>query len=252
MYKVMLVDHEPNAIQEVYDKVPWDKHDCEIVAVASNGLDASELAHKETPDIMFVSIYLPRMDGLSLVAALRNEFPKLQITILSEYSDFSYAQRGIELGVSRYLIKPVRIPELISALKAMISQLEFYSQITFPPTSDELVADNRIVQNALDYMEENYNEHLTLPVVADQIFVSQWHLSKLISRTRGESFNDILNGIRISRAKELLEHTNLQIQEISSRVGFNDVTHFARVFKKQTGLSANQYRNNILEKKERY
>ena len=82
------------------------------------------IAKKETPDIIFVSIHLPRMDGLSLVTALRNEFCKLRITIVSEFSDFSYAQRGIELGISRYLIKPVRIPELVDALETMIKQLE--------------------------------------------------------------------------------------------------------------------------------
>ncbi len=102
-----------------------------------------------------------------------------------------------------------------------------------------------IVKNALAYIEENYTRKLTLGEVAEKTYVSQWHLSKLLNRHAGQSFSDILNHVRIEHAKELLRDPSLRIGEISEQVGFLDLAHFSRVFKKQEGVTANEYRNKI-------
>ena len=96
------------------------------------------------------------------------------------------------------------------------------------------------------YIEENYREKLKLSDVADQIYVSQWHLSKLLNKHTGQNFSEILNNIRIEKAKELLKDPSLRIGDIAEEVGFLDMAHFSRVFKKQAGISANEYRNTIL------
>lgn len=75
--------------------------------------------------------------------------------------------------------------------------------------------------------------------------MSQWHLSKLLNRYAGKSFYDILNAIRITKAKELLSDPKLKIGEISEMVGYADTAHFARTFKKIAGMSANEYRNSL-------
>lgn len=95
-------------------------------------------------------------------------------------------------------------------------------------------------------MEEHYQEKLTLNKVADQIYVSQWHLSKLLNKQEGKNFSEILNQIRINKAKELLKDPALRIADIAEQVGFMDVAHFSRVFKKTAGVSPNEYRNTRL------
>lgn len=82
--------------------------------------------------------------------------------------------------------------------------------------------------------------------VAESVYVSQWHLSKLIGKYTSQSFSELLNGVRIAKAKELLQDPSLRIWEISERVGFTDVTHFSRIFKKMENRSANEYRNQVL------
>ena len=79
--------------------------------------------------------------------------------------------------------------------------------------------------------------------------VSQWHLSKLLNRYAEKSFYDILNSLRIRAAKELLADPSLKIGEISERVGYVDTAHFARIFKKSEGVSANEYRNSLCVQK---
>ena len=75
--------------------------------------------------------------------------------------------------------------------------------------------------------------------------MSQWHLSKLLNRYLEKSFYDILNSIRIEKAKDLLSDPRLKIGEISELVGYADTAHFARTFKKLAGMSANEFRNTL-------
>jgi YesN/AraC family two-component response regulator len=94
-------------------------------------------------------------------------------------------------------------------------------------------------------MEAHYAEKLTLQSVAEHCYVSQWHLSKLLNRHAGKSFYDVLNSIRVKAAQTLLADPSLKIADIGDIVGYADTAHFARVFKRVAGMSANEYRNTL-------
>ncbi len=276
MYRVAVVDDEDLIVQGLVRTMPWAKYDCEVIATASDGASAIEMIRREKPDVLFTDIQMPGKDGLSVIAAVRSEYPEMQISILSGYPNFDYAQRAISLGVVRYVLKPSKFAELEEALAEMVKNLAEIAKDRegFDATAAESVADaiaageasaevqedaplssavapvenaqNFIVHNAQAYIKEHYAEKLTLSDVADQVYVSQWHLSKLISRYTKQSFFDLLNGARIDKAKELLADPSLRIWEISEMVGFAEVTHFSRIFKKIVGMSANEYRSQKL------
>lgn len=110
---------------------------------------------------------------------------------------------------------------------------------------EDSTASSFIVKNAITYIEEHYQEKLKLSDVAEQVYVSQWHLSKLLNKYQGRNFSEILNGVRIAKAMELLKDPSLRIGDIADEVGFLDMAHFSRVFKKIVGISANEYRNQL-------
>lgn len=193
-----------------------------------------------------------------------------------------YQKRAIRLGVTRFLLKPSKIDEIEEAIQAMTARLkelgaeeqgieekealltadavETAEVVDTEKVSDsdsnalpqdaeeENPASSFIVRNALDYIGEHYKQKLKLADVAEKTYVSQWHLSKLLNRYTGKSFSDILNNVRIEKAKELLNDPSLRIGDIAEEVGFLDVAHFSRVFKKQVGISANEYRNSLAGK----
>ncbi len=241
MYKVMIVDDEDIIVTGLAKTMPWAQYHCQVVATASDGISAQALIRTHKPDILFTDICMPGADGLAMLAAVRSEFPHMQVTILSGYPDFDYAQQAIHLGVVRYILKPSKFAELEAALSDMTQNLASAVPSTAEQTAD--VAQNFIIKNALEYIHAHYAEKLTLTDVADKVYVSQWHLSKLIAKNTNQSFSDLLNGVRIAKAKELLGNPSLKIWEISEKVGFADVTHFSRIFKKLEGTSANEYRN---------
>ena len=86
---------------------------------------------------------------------------------------------------------------------------------------------------------------LTLQEVADACYVSQWYLSKLLNRYTKKNFYDLLNNRRIRAAKELLADPSLRIGDIGEMIGYADPAHFARVFRKIAGMSANEYRSSL-------
>lgn len=266
MYKVMIVDDEPIIVEGLSRSIAWDKWNCKIVATAHDGLEGKKTIEKYKPDIVFMDISMPEMDGLAMIAAIKSQFPNLQVCVLTGFRDFEYAREAIRLGVTRFLLKPSNMDELEEAIEAMCNNLvkrgitgeepvqaeaPAEDQETHAQSEDgkkESVSSSFIVKNALTYIEENYTQKLTLGEVAEKTYVSQWHLSKLLNRHTGQSFSDILNHVRIEHAKELLKDPALRIGDISEQVGFLDLAHFSRVFKKQEGVSANEYRNQILGK----
>lgn len=257
MYKVVIVDDEPIIVEGLSRSIPWSKWDCEVVGTANSGEEGFEKIMEVKPDILFSDICMPGMDGLTMIAGMKSQLPFMEITILTGYRDFDYAQSAIRLGVTRFLLKPSKMDELEEAVETMVANLKDNQILPERKLRIESVEDvpdsilvespagSFIVNNAIHYMEENYKNKLKLADVAEQVYVSQWHLSKLLNRYKEQSFSDLLNSIRIEKAKEMLKDPTKRIGDIAEEVGFMDMAHFSRVFKKQVGVSANEYRNTV-------
>lgn len=257
MYKVVIIDDEPIIVEGLTRLTPWEKYGCFVAAAAYSGQEGLEVIRKEKPDIVISDISMPGLDGLAMIAALKVEFPDMEISILTGYRDFDYCQQAIRLGVTRFLLKPSNMEEIEEALSIMAENLnkKYASNLLWKEKeADEIVKDQEeqteegaagsfIVKNAIQYIKDHYNEKLTLNKVAEKTYVSQWHLSKLLNKQEGRNFSEILNQIRMEHARELLKNPSYRIADISEMVGFTDVAHFSRVFKKTVGISANEYRN---------
>lgn len=248
MYRVMIIDDEPIIVEGLSRSIPWEKWNCQVVATANDGVEGRKRIEEYKPHMIFLDIHMPEMDGLQMIAAMKSEYEDMEICILTGYRDFDYAQQAIRLGVSRFLLKPSNMEELEEAIEKMCSNLKKKNIMgeDGQGQNHENTASSFIVKNALEYIHENYTQKLTLCEVAEKTYVSQWHLSKLLNRHTGQSFSEILNNVRIEKAKELLRDSSLRIGDIAEAVGFLDMAHFSRVFKKQVGISANEYRNKVL------
>lgn len=252
MYKVVIIDDEPLIVEGLSRSIPWDKWNCRVVGTAHDGNEGMEVIRAERPSIVISDISMPKMDGLTMIAGLKSEFPNMQITILTGYREFEYVQEAIKLGVSRFLLKPSKMNELYEAIDTMTEklgqlQVDDTIQDIEKEAEDNALYNNEagsfIVNRALEYIDEHYKEKIHLVDVADYVFVSQWHLSKLLNKHTGQNFSEALNTARINRAKELLKNPSMRIYDIAEEVGFQDLAHFSRVFKKLEGVSANEYRN---------
>ena len=245
MYRVVLIDDERMIVEGLRRVIPWQDYGCEVAGTAEDAVSGAELIRELRPHIVFTDIRMPGQDGLTMLAGLRSEFPDMQVSVLTGYRDFSYAQEAIRLGVTRFLLKPSKLDEIKEALSAMTDRLRALPSETAEENSDSQQAGHYLVRRAFAYMQQHFTEKLTLSEVADACYVSQWHLSKLLNRYTKKSFYDLLNTRRVQAAKELLSDPKLRIGDIGEMIGYADPAHFARVFRKIAGMSANEYRNSL-------
>ena len=109
------------------------------------------------------------------------------------------------------------------------------------------IKNSALLGEAVRYIRENYNENLSLEDVAQKVFISPYYLSHLFREELGITFLEYLTRIRIEEAKKLLQDRSLTIFDISARVGYEDPGYFSKVFKKNMGVSPNQYRKNTAQ-----
>ena len=100
----------------------------------------------------------------------------------------------------------------------------------------------RPVREAKQYVQQHYSQPITLEDVCDMVGFTPSYFSALFKKETGEGFAKYLTRVRMDRAKELLQRTNLPVAEICAQVGYSDVKHFTQNFKKETNLNPGQYR----------
>tara|TARA_B110000211_G_C14050111_1_gene540814 strand:- start:734 stop:1765 length:1032 start_codon:yes stop_codon:yes gene_type:complete len=95
------------------------------------------------------------------------------------------------------------------------------------------------------YIGNNYtNPNLSIQDISIETNVKSSEVSKILTLHYSTTFKEYLNYVRISEAKKLLKESDLNISEIAYSVGYNNVTHFNRVFKAQENISPNEFRSN--------
>ena len=100
---------------------------------------------------------------------------------------------------------------------------------------------SRHLLSAIEHINRNFGEKLTLEGVAKQIFVSPYYLSHIFRDELDTTFSDYVNSRRIEEAKRLLSEKNYDTKTLCELVGFNDINYFIKTFKKYTGTTPSKY-----------
>ncbi len=112
---------------------------------------------------------------------------------------------------------------------------------------------NAYVEEAMLYIEKNYQQDLSLDEIAEKIGISSFYLSRLIKQQLKQNFIDLLTEIRIRHALFLIRQGDETVKDIGRNVGYSNSNYFYKVFKKSTGMTVGEMRDyfrQILPKKE--
>lgn len=101
---------------------------------------------------------------------------------------------------------------------------------------------HRIVSSAIKYIHQNYSKKISLKSVAEAIYTNPNYLSTIFSKEKGITFSAYVKKYRLSLAQKLLVETDLSIEKIALEVGFYDIQHFSKLFKKELGVSPVNFR----------
>lgn len=101
------------------------------------------------------------------------------------------------------------------------------------------------LDRAKRYIQERYAEDLSLEEVAEFVHLNPHYFSKIFKQQVGDTFIDFVTGLRIEKAKALIQNEELSLKEVCFEVGYKDPNYFSRVFKKTTGVTPTEYRAQI-------
>ena len=139
MIRVVLIDDEVIILEGLKKVVDWVGFGCEVVATAQNASAGAEAIRAHQPQIVFTDIKMPDQDGLTMLAGLKSEFPQMEVTVLTGYRDFAYAQEAIRLGVTRLLLKPSKMDEINEAMRTMTQNLRAAGIVPEEAEEEDLV-----------------------------------------------------------------------------------------------------------------
>jgi YesN/AraC family two-component response regulator len=171
---------------------------------------------------------------------------KLQIEKMSQITRVRKELLYAEL-ITVERINSSKLREYHEIAEIIASCIEMYLAGPFKSKSKQLSQNKTemkhwVVIQTLDYIHQFYYTDIKLSQIASLYFINEQYLCKLFSKQMGQSFTNYLNEIRIHHAKELLTSSNRKIIEISTMVGFNNVTYFNSVFKEYTHLTPREFR----------
>lgn len=228
--------------------INWKEYGFLIAGVASNGREAFELHSKEPFDLIITDLKMPVMGGIELIKAIHDSEYPCQIMIVSAYGEFEFAREAMKYGVNYYLLKPIDEEIIEGYLSQIKDKLDDQEKPLQEIANMELVqrqyaiSKNGVITEMKRYINVHYAEQLTLNLLAYKYSFNASYLGRLFKKEIGMSFNDYLRVTRISEACDLMETTDLSVNEIAEKCGYNDPYYFSKQFRETAQLSPSEYR----------
>lgn len=243
MLKVLIVDDEAVVRRGIVLGIDWAARGCVLAGEASNGEEGLAAVERYSPSLIITDVRMPRMDGIEMLAKLRERGNRARVILLTAHSDFTYAQRALKLGADDYLLKPFRNEELIAAIdKVRRKERELATPAAALPLAKG--DKSKYVLQALRYISAHYaDEDISITAIAQHLQVSEGHLSHVFKKETGYTVINYLTQYRIHRAMELLRDCRRKVYEVAGEVGYRDVTYFGSTFKKLVGVSPSEYQD---------
>lgn len=244
MYKLLVVEDEPEIRQGLASYFPWGNFGFELVAQAENGAQALDVIKRQPVDVVLSDIKMPVMDGLAMCQQLAALPAPPVVVLLTGYRDFEYAQKAIEYGVKKYLLKPTDYKVLMDTFTQIRTELDARGAAAEGAPEPEAPAEgfyDQILNQVKGYIHENLKT-ATLQEAAERVHISAPYLSRLFKSRLDMNFSEYLITCKVQRAKEMLRSPGYKIHTISSELGYSNANNFSRTFKQYTGQTPYQYR----------
>lgn len=222
MIKAVICDDEKAALNIIRHFIEAKKLPIEIAGTAENGRDAWNLIQCVKPDLVFMDIHMPYMNGFEIISKMKES----KVIIITAYDSFEYAQLALRLGASDILSKPIEFEQLEQAIVRAVGWN---------------FTGNEAVDTILAYIYEHYKEQIELDTLAELTFCTPSHIARLFKKYMGMTIISYVHKIRIEKAVYLMKEKKLAIKEAAEAVGYQNLNHFYKYFHIQMGVTPAAY-----------
>ncbi len=225
-----------------------------ILAVAYDGKRGIEKALELLPDIIISDVMMPEKDGLEVCDFLKNDERTSHIPIILLTAKATVADRieGLRRGADAYLQKPFNQEELFLQLKKSVELrrrlMSYFSKMPSLTSSEpapeiDIEIEDAFLKKAQAAVEKHFaDDDFDIHRLCRALTMSRAQLHRKLTALTGMSATHFIRSIRLQRAKELLQTTNLTVSEIAYEVGFRDPNYFSRTFTEEFGISPSETR----------
>ena len=255
MFNMIIVDDEPEIGKMIGTLIDWQKYNVNVTAICTSSSEALSSIMLYKPDLVISDIRMPGMNGIDLISRVHESNLKTKFVILSAYAEFDYAREAMKYNVKHYLIKPCSEERIIHAVSEVCTDIVSERRRERIPIGGRKKKKSQSffspqIEQVIQYIEENIaDEDITLKKISEtQVFSNVDYLCRKFNQETGHKFNEYLNSLRISKAKDLMlnDMQNETIYSIADKVGFrNNPQYFSQVFKRATGMSPTEYQNKM-------
>ena len=248
MYRSLIIDDEKSVHRVILALGHWYQLDIAEPESAYDGKSGLSAMRELRPDIVFLDMKMPLMSGSEFLKAASPEFPSAKFIVVSGYDEFTYAKIAIQYHVLDYLLKPIVEKELNAALQEAKDFLDREIRSTGKPCSQEtILCADRLACAVKDFLDQNYSRDVHLADLTNRFHFSKEYISRLFHEKYQTSIGEYVLKIRMDRAKTLLLNENIQIQNISERLGYKDSNYFSKAFRSYYGVSPSEYKESCKE-----
>ena len=244
MLDILIVEDEAPIRDWIAYTISNISEEFNVLATASNGKEAYELALNLNPNVIISDIKMPIMGGIELAKKIKESYPHIYFILLTNYAEFSYAKEAISCGVYEYLIKTDIRPKELKELLDKINDLDKKGK----RTNNDIITNeinfvneecnySKSIKKSIDYIHKNYNKHISLQDISNYVFLSHEYFSRLFKEEVGENFSSYLTNYRMKKAENLIKNTDKKISQIAIEVGYANASYFSRSYKKFKGIS---------------
>ncbi|MGE5626994.1 MAG: response regulator transcription factor [Solirubrobacterales bacterium] len=228
MRSAVIVDDEDLSIDLIKYLIKRYQFPIEVIGQASAGDEAVEIISRTKPDLVFIDIRMPILNGLEVIEKTNTSYRDISFIVITAFGYFEYAQAALRLGAKDILLKPIEPDLFFQTVERVLGHRQ---------------TDNRIFNEILEYVNSNYQNNIELKDCALKFHTSSSYISRMFRKYCSTSFISYLNDIRIKSAVKLLEETDMSIKEVAFKVGYNNLNYFYKIFKKNTGATPSVFKN---------
>lgn len=230
---ILIVDDDPEALEVHTHMVQVQSLSCRVLQAAS-GREALEILQKERPDLILLDLMMPEVDGFKVLETMRarNDPQEIPVIVLTSQSLTESDMARLNQGVAAVLEKGIfSLEETLAHIQTALARNRDLGSKT-----------QRLVRKAMAYLHEHYAEPVSRENLARYVGASEGHLARCFLQETGVTPMVYLNRYRVNRAKMLLTDKDKNITEVALAVGFPDGAYFSHVFRREVGISPNNYR----------
>jgi signal transduction histidine kinase/ligand-binding sensor domain-containing protein/DNA-binding response OmpR family regulator len=243
---LLIIDDNPD-IRSFIKKGLGDSY---YIYEAENGEQGLEMANKFIPNIVITDLIMPVLDGIEFCNRLKTtkETSHIPVVMLTAKISQEKEIEGLKTGADAYIRKPFDMELLELKLANILKHREelrkrFNREITLQPKDVTVTSSDEIfLQIAIEVVEKQMmNSDFSVEMLVKEMNMSRSNLYLKIKDLTGLSSSEFIRNIRLKRAVQLFDKSDLSVKEIMYMTGFNTASYFSKCFKKQFGVIPSKY-----------